>query len=203
LPIQSAELLVALHGINTGNIKDVIQAINLCFGMPKVFTQDVLAVALQHLVEQTPLSKLFMRTVIQSLQACPKLKSFIMSLLMRLIAKKVWSDEQMWQGFIKCAQMTVPESLDVLLKLPVRELKDVITREPKLRQPLHDHLSRASIFKPSPEHYELFGLPPPSVKTGRRAAPPAAAAAPPAAAATAAPPPAASEEPVQVAQPDQ
>lgn len=138
----------------------------MCFTKPKVFTQDVLAVALQHLVEQTPLPLLFMRTVIQALQACPKLKGFVMSLLMRLISKKVWTDDKMWLGFIKCAQMTVPQSLDVLLKLPVEQLADALQRGPSLHDPLRDLMSRGSNkLHLSSRHFELVGLSPPQVAT--------------------------------------
>lgn len=38
-------------------------ATNLCFAEKAVFTQEVLAVVLQQLVEQTPTPMLFMRTV--------------------------------------------------------------------------------------------------------------------------------------------
>ena len=54
-----------------------------------MYTQEVLAVVLQQLLEQTPIPMLFMRTVIQSLRVCPKLSNFVMTILTKLISKQV------------------------------------------------------------------------------------------------------------------
>ena len=87
-------------------------ATNLCFQEKSVYTQEVLAIVLQQLLEQTPLPVLFMRTVsvnhwwqncaysvrrrvflyskvLQSLGICPKLLSFVMTILVKLISKQV------------------------------------------------------------------------------------------------------------------
>ena len=78
-----------------------------------MYTQEVLAVVLQQLLEQTPIPMLFMRTVscrvsflnsahfkvcsvsivsfqvIQSLGVCSKLMNFVMTILTKLISKQV------------------------------------------------------------------------------------------------------------------
>lgn len=55
----------------------------------QVYTQEVLAVVLQQLMDQTPLPTLLMRTVIQALGSYPRLSGFVMNILQRLILKKV------------------------------------------------------------------------------------------------------------------
>ena len=40
-----------------------VVATNLCFAEKTIYTQEVLAVVLQQLLEQTPIPTLFMRTV--------------------------------------------------------------------------------------------------------------------------------------------
>lgn len=55
----------------------------------QVYTQEVLAVVLQQLMDQTPLPTLLMRTVIQALGSYPRLSGFVMNILQRLIVKQV------------------------------------------------------------------------------------------------------------------
>ena len=45
-------------------------ASNICFQEKSVYTQEVLAVVLQQLLEQTPIPTLFMRTVSQRQASC-------------------------------------------------------------------------------------------------------------------------------------
>ena len=61
----------------------------MCFQERSLFTQEVLAVVMQQLIEVVPLPTLFMRTVIQSLSMYPKLLGFILNILQRLITKQV------------------------------------------------------------------------------------------------------------------
>lgn len=66
-----------------------ILATGLCFAERNIYTAEALAVVLQQLLEQPSLPTLFMRTVIQTLTHYPKLLSFIMNVLQRLITKQV------------------------------------------------------------------------------------------------------------------
>ena len=66
-----------------------IAATNMCFQERSLYTQEVLAVVMQQLIEVTPLPTLFMRTVIQSLAMYPKLLGFVINILQRLITKQV------------------------------------------------------------------------------------------------------------------
>ena len=67
----------------------VVSASNMCFAEKTVYTQEVLAVVLQHLMDLQMLPTLLMRTVIQSLAMYPKLIGFIMNIMQRLIHKQV------------------------------------------------------------------------------------------------------------------
>lgn len=142
-PVSPAELLVALHNIDPSkcDVKTVIKATSLCFAEKHIYTQEVLAVVMQQLMEQSPLPTLLMRTVIQSLSLYPRLLGFIMNILQRLITKQVWKQKKVWEGFIKCCQRTKPQSLQVLLQLPAEQLRNVFQVSPDLQQPLVQHVS--------------------------------------------------------------
>nr|XP_037274431.1 symplekin-like isoform X1 [Rhipicephalus microplus] len=142
-PVSPAELLVALHNIDPSkcDVKTVIKATSLCFAEKHIYTQEVLAVVMQQLMEQSPLPTLLMRTVIQSLSLYPRLLGFVMNILQRLIIKQVWKQKKVWEGFIKCCQRTKPQSLQVLLQLPAEQLRNVFQVSPDLQQPLVQHVS--------------------------------------------------------------
>lgn len=89
--ITPSELLVALHLIDAtkADIKTVMKATSMCLNEKQIFTQEVLAVVLQQLMDQTHLPTLLMRTVIQALGSYPRLSGFVMNILQRLILKQV------------------------------------------------------------------------------------------------------------------
>ncbi|XP_021916110.1 symplekin [Zootermopsis nevadensis] len=141
-PLTPAELLIALHNIDPSKceLKTVIKATSLCFAEKQAYTQEILAVVMQHLMELNPLPTLLMRTVIQSLSLYPRLIGFVMNILQRLIMKQVWKQKKVWEGFIKCCQRTKPQSFQVLLQLPPAQLSDVLVNSPDLQQPLLSHV---------------------------------------------------------------
>lgn len=140
-PLTPAELLVALHTIEAeSDVKAIMKAINICFGEKEIYTQEVLAVVVQHLMEISPLPTLFMRTVIQSLGMCPRLVGFVMNILSKLINKQVWKQPKVWQGFVKCCQMTKPQSFPVLLQLPSKQLDSALEMSPDVKEELVAHI---------------------------------------------------------------
>jgi symplekin len=142
-PLTPAELMVALHNIDVTkcDMKTIIKATSLCFTEKQVYTQEVLAVVMQQLMEQNPLPTLLMRTVIQSLSLYPRLIGFVMNILQRLILKQVWKQKKVWEGFIKCCQRTKPQSFQVLLQLPAQQLENVFDVSPDLKEPLREHIN--------------------------------------------------------------
>ncbi|KAL4558964.1 hypothetical protein LXL04_031090 [Taraxacum kok-saghyz] len=152
--LTPAQVLVAIHDISPD--KDAIMdACSACFEQRTVFTQQVLAKALNQMVDQTPLPLLFMRTVIQAMDAFPKLKpmiwlqvDFVMELLSKLVTKQVWRMPKLWVGFLKCISQTQPHSFRVLLQLPSPQLEGALNKYGSLRAPLAAYANQPTI-KPS------------------------------------------------------
>ncbi|KAL9253833.1 Symplekin-like protein [Drosera capensis] len=115
---------------------EVTDACNACFEQRQIFTQQVIANVLNHLVEQIPLPLLFMRTVLQAIGAFPALVEFILDILFRLVNKQIWKYPKLWVGFLRCALFTQPNSFEVLLKLPAEQLGNALTKSPALKAPL-------------------------------------------------------------------
>lgn len=147
--LTPTEVLVAIHDINPDKdgiaLKKITDACSACFEQRTVFTQHVLAKALNQLVEQMPLPLLFMRTVIQAIDAFPALVDFVMEILSKLVNKQIWKMPKLWVGFLKCASQTQPHSFRVLLKLPPAQLESVLNKYASLRSPLAAHASQPSI----------------------------------------------------------
>ncbi|XP_062501066.1 symplekin-like isoform X2 [Corticium candelabrum] len=142
--VTAQELMVAMHNIDVSEentMKAVMKAISLLFQERTVYTQEVLSVVLHQLMDLTPLPTLFMRTVIQARQACPRLIPFIMNILSRLITKQVWKQPSVWQGFVKCCQLTKPQSFQIMLQLPPRHLQSVFEISAELKEQLKAHIS--------------------------------------------------------------
>lgn len=147
--LTPAEVLIAIHGVDPERdgipLKKVTDACNACFGQPQVFTQQVLAKVLNQLVEQIPPPLLFMRTVLQAISAFPALVDFIMEILSRLVTKQIWKYPKLWVGFLKCAQLTKPQSFSVLLQLPSAQLENALSRVAALKSPLVAHANQPNI----------------------------------------------------------
>lgn len=141
LPLTASDLLVSLHMVDATKVelKYVVKATSLCLNEKDVYSQDVLAIVLQQLVEITPIPTLLMRTVIQSLTLYPRLAGYVTNLLQRLIPKQVWRHKVIWDGFLKCCQRLRPNSLPVLMTLPPQPLQEALNTCPELRQPMIDH----------------------------------------------------------------
>ncbi|KAM7271711.1 hypothetical protein ACFE04_030925 [Oxalis oulophora] len=147
--LTPAEVLIAIHGIDPDRdgipLKKVTDACNACFEQRQIFTQQVIAKVLNQLVEQIPLPLLFMRTVLQAIGAFPALVDFIMEILSRLVSKQIWKYPKLWVGFLKCAQLTKPQSFNVLLQLPPQQLENALNRSAALKAPLIAHASQPNI----------------------------------------------------------
>lgn len=143
--LTPAEVIISVHGVDPQRdgvpLKKIMEVCSSCLSQRTVFTSQVLAKALNQLVEQTPLPKLFMRTVLLSVANFPQLKTFVVDILLRLVHKQIWKDRKLWEGFIKCTSQTTPESFKVLLQLPAGQLEDLLARCPSLRAPLSEYAS--------------------------------------------------------------
>ncbi|KAJ7958867.1 Symplekin [Quillaja saponaria] len=147
--LTPVEVLVAIHGIVPEKdglpLKKIMDVCSACFEQRTVFTQQVLAKALNQMADQTPLPLLFMRTVIQAIDAFPKLVDFVMKILSKLVARQVWRMPKLWVGFLKCVSQTQPHSFHVLLQLPPPQLESALNKHAKLRAPLAAYANQPSI----------------------------------------------------------
>ncbi|TKY74495.1 Symplekin protein [Spatholobus suberectus] len=147
--LTPVEVLVAIHGIVPEKdglaLKKITDACSACFEQRTVFTQQVLAKALNQMVDQTPLPLLFMRTVIQAIDAFPALVDFVMEILSKLVTKQVWRMPKLWVGFLKCVYQTQPRSFHVLLQLPPQQLESALNRHANLRGPLASYASQPTV----------------------------------------------------------
>uniref|UniRef100_A0A0A9CU21 Symplekin C-terminal domain-containing protein n=1 Tax=Arundo donax TaxID=35708 RepID=A0A0A9CU21_ARUDO len=147
--LDPSEILIAIHVIDPDKegipLKKVIDACAACFEQRTIFTQQVLAKALNQLVEQIPLPLLFMRTVMQAIGAFPALVEFVMEIMSRLVSKQIWKYPKLWVGFLKCAILTKPQSYGVLLQLPAPQLENALSKNPTLKAPLVEHANQPNV----------------------------------------------------------
>ncbi|XP_004299835.1 PREDICTED: symplekin-like [Fragaria vesca subsp. vesca] len=147
--LTPAEVLVSIHNIVPDKegltLKKITDVCSACFEQRTVFTQQVLAKALNQMVDQTPIPLLFMRTVIQAIDAFPSLVDFVMEILSKLVRKQVWRMPKLWVGFLKCASQTQPHSFHVLLQLPPPQLESALNKYANVKGPLAAYASQASI----------------------------------------------------------
>eukprot|EP01117_Protostelium_nocturnum_P021010 TRINITY_DN990_c1_g1_i1.p1 TRINITY_DN990_c1_g1~~TRINITY_DN990_c1_g1_i1.p1 ORF type:complete len:977 (-),score=387.51 TRINITY_DN990_c1_g1_i1:66-2960(-) len=126
--VSPSELMVALHQMEAKEsdlLLKVIESIEYCMKQD-IYKPENMGAALQQMVAMNPIPKLFLRTVIQTRSRFPKMVGFIVSnLLSPLVAKQVWTDEDLWKGFIKCCTLTTPDSFAVLASLPPARLESV------------------------------------------------------------------------------
>jgi symplekin len=147
--LTPAEVLIAIHDIvpekDGPPLKKITDACSACFEQRTVFTQQVLAKALGQMVDRTPLPLLFMRTVIQAIDAFPTLVDFVMEILSKLVRKQIWRLPKLWPGFLKCVSQTKPHSFPVLLELPVPQLESIMKKFPDLRPSLTAYANQPTI----------------------------------------------------------
>lgn len=111
--------------------------------MSEVFRSEVLAAVMQQIVDEPVLPTLFMRTVIQAVTTYKSLVGFVSTtLLSRLITKKVWMNPALWEGFSRCAKAIQPHSFNALLQLPKEQLKEIVVKQPGLKKPLREFVTR-------------------------------------------------------------
>jgi hypothetical protein len=156
---SATDILVALHELdirttdttggndnakkknNTGvSLKSLVDVCNTCFSAEATdyFTSSAVASALSHMVDRTPLPKLFMRTAMLAETAHPSLKEFSLELLEKLAKRKVWTmDRGVWEGFARSVKKAAPRSFPVLATLPADKTKEILDKFGKnLRAPL-------------------------------------------------------------------
>ncbi|KAF8757940.1 Symplekin tight junction protein C terminal [Rhizoctonia solani] len=145
--LTPVDLMVLLHEDKEIGIKPAMEAIGICFQIVDVFRSDVLAAVMQQLLDSATLPTLFLRTPHQVIQAVTTYKNLVgfvsTTLLSRLITKKIWTNPPLWEGFIRCAKVIAPASFGALLQLPREQLKELISKQPALKEDLREYVRPA------------------------------------------------------------
>jgi len=168
-PITPQELLVHLHNVQfkSDELMFVIKAIQMCLMEKSIYTPEVIVSVINKLTEQSSFPPLMMRTLLQALIQYPRLSTYVVNVLNRLISKKVWDTAQTWQGFIKCCQKLKPQSFQILLSLPLPQLESAFEIAPDLRSSLKDYLDKCSPLQRqhiSPMVYAILNKTPEQIK---------------------------------------
>lgn len=83
--LSPEELLSALHTLDhsrdAGLLRRMMQAVTVCISSPQLFPPEALAACISQLLTRVPLPQLFMRTVIQTVAAAPRLRPFVVGVL--------------------------------------------------------------------------------------------------------------------------
>ncbi|MBW0483606.1 hypothetical protein O181_023321 [Austropuccinia psidii MF-1] len=143
--LTPVELLVLIHRTEDVpfNMKQAIEAIGICFSMTEIFKPEVLAAFMQQVVDELTLPTLFLRTVIQAVQTYKSLQAFVSTtLLSRLILKKIWTQPQLWEGFMRCAKIISPHSFGAILQLPRDQLRELVGKQGGLKGPLREYVNK-------------------------------------------------------------
>jgi len=151
--LPAIDLLVLLHGLP--GTRPAIACLTHCLKdrvLRNVFSTDVVRAAIQRMLMAAPRPRLFMRTVLLALQSHDGLVAQTLNVLDQLSRDQIWTDADLWVGFVKCCTFTRPGSMKVLLALPPAQLTNAQRRgaldlEPGLAEPL---LGEARRQKPAP-----------------------------------------------------
>lgn len=127
--LSPADLLIELHKIKA--TEAVSKAILACFEYKTVFKQEVIAQAVQQLIELTDVPDMFMRTVMLARVWHPDLEDYLTETVMkRLIEKRVWTKRVVWNGFLRyCLEIKEKSAVKLLLSLPATQLEDALRTE--------------------------------------------------------------------------
>ena len=160
--VSPTQIFVQIHLMTSGAsvpvpLKNLIEVLQLIFIQAKnsmtisgkndqiLFTVTVISNGLGQLVDQTPLPTLLGRSLLQSIPllnpSSPLNAPFILSLLARLIPRKIWEAGKLWEGWIRCCRALLPGSLSVLLQLPTTQLEKLLRESgTDLKGPLKEYL---------------------------------------------------------------
>lgn len=126
--------------------------------MTDLFPSEILATVLQRLNDEPTIPTLFLRTVIRSVTIFKSLVPFVSStVLTRLITKKVWTDNQPWQGFIRLSTIMAPASFGAIMNLPRPQLKELVDKAPKLKMGIWQYIVNVHGLARAQSYMDILG----------------------------------------------
>ncbi|XP_044578734.1 symplekin-like [Cotesia glomerata] len=147
--ITPVEFMITVHNFkkDVTDLKTIMICISMCLAEKKIFTQQVLQIVISCLLNQTSLPITLMRTVMQILSQYPEMEKFVLSVLQKLILKKVWELPKLWQGFAKCCEMLKKKSFAIIHQLPQESIDNLFKIVPGLKNNYIDYLKPNSNFQ--------------------------------------------------------
>ena len=147
-PLNPSEVFIAIHNVPESCSADKIDlylkrsmdCVQLCLSMPNIFKADIIANSIQIMVDQSVIPTLLMRTVIQSLNVYRQLSNFVLGILLRLANKRAWTNNRLWEGFMRLCKMMQPATMPIIVQLPSLQIEDMISKFPEIKKPLRDYL---------------------------------------------------------------
>lgn len=100
---------------------------------------------MQRLSDQAKLPTPLMLTALSVLKSFPSSSAIVISILNKLVGKRVWKNAHLWKGFILCLRETAPKSFHVLITLPVAQIEDVLSKAAGVRIALKQYLENLSV----------------------------------------------------------
>lgn len=119
-------------------VRAQMEFVNRCLAFRTFFSEKSIATALQRMAEFPKIPLLFMRTMLMALDRYSSLVDVCLSIMMRLIEKQVWTQSQLWKGYLRCLEVCAPRCVDVLLRLPPTQFREVLTEKPSLKALIAD-----------------------------------------------------------------
>lgn len=137
--------LVHCHMIEAEiGLRCAVEITQVCLEMQSVFTPQVISQALHNLLERenATLPTLFMRTLVQTVTMYRSLHQTALNILSKLFGRKLWTQKQQWDGAIRVLRLTLPNSVPLLLQLPVGQFGDFMKKSLDLVEYLRNFISQ-------------------------------------------------------------
>jgi hypothetical protein len=143
-PVTPSELMVCLHSIGVTDdgkmsTKANMAAIDYCLKteLKERYTTDVLKRTMVELMkvdgDGTKLSKLLLRSLIQSVDLRPDLKSHALDMVLQLCELKIWeTNADVWKGVPRLLNKFGDDSYPTLMKMPTNILTELLNENKKM-----------------------------------------------------------------------
>ncbi|KAM0676511.1 hypothetical protein GVAV_000480 [Gurleya vavrai] len=69
-----------------------------------------------------------MRTLITSFLNFPKLKPFVLDLMLRLVKREIWNFKRLYAGFLILLGIMKNDCLEVLMIMPIEKIKNALKK---------------------------------------------------------------------------
>ena len=121
--------------IQHSHIKKMMKCVDFCMRQG-LFDDSIYSVTISRLIDVEPLPVLYMRVLWKCIDIFPNLNNLALNMLRRLIEKQCWTNDHIWDGFIRIVKKLLPQSCDVLRLLSKKELSDILNKDAQSNNPV-------------------------------------------------------------------